>query len=159
MVSLILPPAPDLRFPGPLVSLEKVSFAYGPQCILHDIDLSLHMGSHVGVVGLNGCGKSTLIKLLVEELKPTKGFVTRHPRLKLGYYSQLAVEELRAAGTAEPSRSALDTLIADVSEAMEECEIRALLGSFGLTGRLASDVPVAKLSGGQLVSIMSSSLS
>lgn len=117
------------------------------------------MGSHVSVVGLNGSGKSTLIKLLIEDLKPTSGSVTRHPRLKLGYYSQLAVEELRAAGAAEPSRSALNTLTADAGDAMEESEIRALLGSFGLTGRIASDVPVAKLSGGQLVSIMSSSLS
>ena len=158
MVSLILPLAPDLRFPGSLVSLEKVSFAYGPKQdrVLHDIDLSIHMGSRVSVVGLNGSGKSTLVKLLIEDLKPTKGSVTHHPRLKLGYYSQSAVEESRAAGIAEPSQTALSTLTADVGDAMDDGEVRALLGSFGLAGRVASDVPVAKLSGGQLVSIASS---
>ncbi|KAI9758165.1 MAG: hypothetical protein M4579_003139 [Chaenotheca gracillima] len=152
-VTLVLPLAPDLRFPGPLVSLEKVSFAYGPKRdrVLHEIDLSIHMGSRVGVVGLNGSGKSTLIKLLVEDLKPTKGSVTRHPRLKLGYYSQAAVEDLRVAGTATPSRTALNTMMDDAGDAMDEGEVRGLLGSFGLAGRVASDVPIAKLSGGQLV--------
>jgi ATPase subunit of ABC transporter with duplicated ATPase domains len=153
-VSLQLPLAPDLRFPGPLVSLDQVAFAYNPRKdgpILRDISLSIHMGSRVGIVGLNGCGKSTLIKLVTGAVKPTKGTVTRHPRLKLGYYSQLAVEDLRATGKANPTWTALSTLAAEVGDAMDEGDMRALLGSFHLAGKVASDVPVAKLSGGQLV--------
>ena len=137
------------------MSFDKVSFAFAPEQepILRDINLSIHMGSRVGIVGLNGCGKSTLIKLATDALKPNKGTVTRHPRLKLGYYSQLAVEELRVAGSADPSKTALSTLIAEVGNAMDEGEVRALLGSLQLAGRVASHTPVAKLSGGQLVSI------
>lgn len=111
------------------------------------------MGSRVGIVGLNGCGKSTLIKLATDALNPTKGTVTRHPRLKLGYYSQLVVEELRVAGSADLSKTALSTLMAEVGDAMDEGEVRALLGSLQLVGRVASHTPVAKLSGGQLVCI------
>ncbi|KAK8042713.1 ABC transporter ATP-binding protein YheS [Apiospora phragmitis] len=107
-VSLVLPDTTDLRFPGPLLSLEQVSFRYtsasskkaktaaAPSSFaLGGVTLSVHMGDRIGIVGLNGSGKSTLIKLLLEETKPTSGTLTTHPRLKLGYYSQHAVDDLR----------------------------------------------------------------
>lgn len=158
-VSILLPDAPDLRFPGPLVSLEKVAFSYPifnkgqpvPPIILQDLNLTIHMGDRVGVVGLNGCGKSTLIKLITDTTKATKGTVTRHPRLRMGYYSQHAVEELQALGQAEKDLTALRLLTSDVEGEMNEGEMRGLLGSLGLPGRTASDVPLTKLSGGQLV--------
>lgn len=137
------------------MSFDNVTFAFAPKQapLLRDINLSIYMGSRVGIVGLNGCGKSTLIKLATDVLKPTKGTLTRHSRLKIGYYSQLAVEELRAAGSADSSKTALSTLVGEVGDAMNEAEVRALLGSFHLTGRVASHTPVAKLSGGQLVCV------
>ncbi|KAI9714517.1 MAG: hypothetical protein M1820_000478 [Bogoriella megaspora] len=160
-VSLILPAAPDLRFPGPLVSLEQVTFAYSrkQEPVLKDINLSVYMGSRVGVMGLNGCGKSTLVKLITDITKPSKGTVSRHPRLKLGYFTQLAVEDLRAAGEAAPAETALTTLAAKVNDEIDEGDMRALLGSFGLVGRIASDIPIAKLSGGQLVGYIALSMS
>ena len=90
----MFPPATELRFPGLLVSLENVEFHYSKtsKSVLQDIDLVLHMGD---LVGLNGCGKSTLIKLIVDESKPSKGTITKHARLRLGYYSQHAVDELQ----------------------------------------------------------------
>ncbi|CZR65733.1 related to positive effector protein GCN20 [Phialocephala subalpina] len=158
-VSILLPVAPDLRFPGPLVSLEKVTFKYPvlkksatpAPIVLQEVDLTIHMGDRIGVVGLNGCGKSTLIKLLTDTTKPTKGTVTRHPRLRMGYYSQHAVEDLQSLGRAEPELTALSLLTRDVESELDEGEIRGLLGSLGLPGRTASDVPLTKLSGGQLV--------
>ncbi|KAK0111755.1 hypothetical protein ONS95_002090 [Cadophora gregata] len=158
-VSILLPPAPDLRFPGPLVSLEKVTFRYPilkksqppPPNILQEVDLTIHMGDRVGIVGLNGCGKSTIIKLLTDTTKPTKGTATRHARLRMGYYSQHAVEELQTLGRTTPELTALILLTKDVESELDEGEIRGLLGSLGLPGRTASDVPLTKLSGGQLV--------
>lgn len=158
-VSILLPDAPDLRFPGPLVSLEKITFKYPllkksqppPPVILQDLDLTIHMGDRVGVVGLNGCGKSTLIKLITDTTKATKGTVTRHPRLRMGYYSQHAVEDLQALGHTEEELTALALLTKDVEGEMGEGEMRGLLGSLGLPGRTASDIPLTKLSGGQLV--------
>ncbi|KAK8118656.1 uncharacterized protein PG998_003282 [Apiospora kogelbergensis] len=173
-VSLVLTATTDLRFPGPLLSLEKVTFRYkstlGKQTkasaapssfTLGEITLSVHMGDRIGIVGLNGGGKSTLVKLLVEEAKPTSGTMMTHPRLKLGYYSQHAVDDLRSLGCPPPDGStgespeapltALSLLTRDVAGALDEGAVRGLLGSLGLPGRLASDVPLRKLSGGQLV--------
>ncbi|KAI2616996.1 P-loop containing nucleoside triphosphate hydrolase protein [Hypomontagnella submonticulosa] len=147
------PEPPDLRFPGALLSLENVAFRYdrkSPQ-VLQDISLSVGMGDRIGIVGLNGSGKSTLVKLLVEESRPTAGTLTKHPRLKLGYYAQHAVETLQRRGRADPEMTALSLLMKEVEGELDEGDIRALLGSLGLPGRLASDVPVRRLSGGQLV--------
>lgn len=158
--SIVLPEPPDLRFPGPLLSLEAVTFRYAAAkkggtaapAVLQDINLSVNMGDRVGILGLNGAGKSTLIKLLVDETKPTKGTLTTHPRLKLGYYSQSAVETLQRMGLAETDLTALALLTREVGpDDLDEGEVRGLLGSLGLPGRLASDVPLRKLSGGQLV--------
>lgn len=159
-VRFVLPEPPNLRFPGPLVSLEKVSFRYPPEgrdkktpspLVLAGLSLSVHMGDRVGILGLNGGGKSTLIKLLVGESIPTSGEMTVHTRMRLGYYSQHAVESLREMGQAEPALTALALLTREAGDDMDEGTIRALLGSLSLPGRLASEVPVRKLSGGQLV--------
>lgn len=164
-ISFVLPQPPDLRFPGPLLSLEKVSFRYPRDpntsrtlltpIVLKDITLSVNEGDRIGILGLNGSGKSTLIKLLVEETRPTAGTLTAHPRLKLGYYSQHAVETLQQMGLTEPSLTALALLKKEESaspdQGTDEGALRSLLGSLGLPGRLASDVPVRRLSGGQLV--------
>lgn len=157
---IALPEPPDLRFPGPLISAEGVTFRYSTAgkkaatsfpAVLQDINLTVGMGDRIGILGLNGAGKSTLIKLLVDEEKPTKGTLTTHPRLKLGYYSQQAVEQIQQLGRSEPDLTSLALLTREVEGDLDEGEIRGMLGSLGLPGRLASDVPVRKLSGGQLV--------
>ena len=157
-VTMHFPPVPDLRFPGSLVSIEKASFSYrkAPKPTLQEVNLVIHMGDKVGILGLNGAGKSTLIKLLVDEAKPSKGTVERHPRLKIGYYSQHAVEELKEVGVSEPSLTPLALILRRaeaMGEALDEQHARALLGGLGLSGRTVSDVPLAKLSGGQLVRV------
>ncbi|OAA81153.1 ABC transporter-like protein [Akanthomyces lecanii RCEF 1005] len=152
-IVLSLPAPPDLRFPGSLISLENASFRYartGPY-IIKDVNLTVGMGDRIGILGLNGAGKSTLIKLLVEETRPTSGTMTTHPRLKMSYYSQHAVDALKALGADDPALTALALLTREVEGQLNEGEIRGLLGELGLPGRFASDVPVAKLSGGQLV--------
>ncbi|KAH9891503.1 P-loop containing nucleoside triphosphate hydrolase protein [Xylariomycetidae sp. FL2044] len=160
-VSFLLPEPPDLRFPGALLSLENVSFRYPHDSrrsqqpsplVLQDINLSIDMGDRVGILGLNGSGKSTLLRILLGEVAvPISGALTTHPRLCLGYYSQHAVDALQAAGASEPDLTALGLMIREASADLQEGQIRALLGSLGLPGRLASDVPIHKLSGGQLV--------
>lgn len=152
-VSISLPEPPDLRFPGSLMSIEKASFRYSrtSPTIIKDINLTVGMGDRIGILGLNGAGKSTLIKLLVEEARPTTGTMTTHPRLKMSYYSQHAVDALKGLGKDDPTLTALALLTKEVDGQLNEGEIRGLLGELGLPGRFASDVPVAKLSGGQLV--------
>ena len=162
-VSLVLPEPPDLRFPGALISLENVEFKYpgvksmsnksGPT--LEKASLTVHMGDRIGILGLNGAGKSTLVRLLANQAHPTSGTATWHPLLRLGYYSQGAVQSLQAlAYSTPPDQSpvtALSILTQEAGLSLTEQEIRGLLGSLGLPGRVASDVPVQKLSGGQMV--------
>lgn len=150
-VSLVVPEPAELRFPGALLSLEGVGFRYGKGAdVLQDVNLSVHAGDRIGILGLNGAGKSTLIRLLAGETSPGSGSVTRHPRLRMGYYSQHAVEALQSLGRAEPL-TALALLTREAGADLDEGQLRGFLGSLGLPGRLASDVPVTKLSGGQLV--------
>ncbi|CAK7236598.1 hypothetical protein SCUCBS95973_009660, partial [Sporothrix curviconia] len=176
-MNIMLPDPPDLRFPGALISLEGVCFRYGPvettpppsPWTLDTVDLTVHMGDRIGIVGLNGAGKSTLIRLLVGDdaitasgqaqrsIRPTKGTVTMHSRLRLAYYAQEAVDTIRAldSGTATDEDgtplTALSLLTRDVEGKLSEGDLRALLGELGLPGRLASDTPLRRLSGGQLV--------
>ncbi|KAK5633207.1 hypothetical protein RRF57_008921 [Xylaria bambusicola] len=159
-VQFVLPEPPDLRFPGALISLDKTSFRYPrdaksktvPPLVLQDVTLSVHMGDRIGIVGLNGGGKSTLIKLLVGETKPTSGTLNLHPRVKIGYYSQHAVEKLQEIGVSDPDLTALELLSREMATSeKDEGRVRALLSSIGLSGRVVSDVPIRKLSGGQLV--------
>lgn len=155
--SMAIPDAPDLRFPGPLVSLESVTFRYNIKTspVLNAVDLVLHTGDRVGILGLNGCGKSTLLKLLVASMEASQGKVSHHPRLKLGYYSQHSVEELQAEGLSDPDLSALALMCREAEGHLDEGEIRGLLSSLGLFGKTVSDVPVSQLSGGQLVCTLS----
>jgi ATPase subunit of ABC transporter with duplicated ATPase domains len=145
---------PDLRFPGALVSLEKVSFAYPGRRTaptLTDIDLTIHPGSRVGVAGLNGSGKSTLVALIMGHLTPSKGSVTRHPRAKLGCFSQQSVEELTLIGAQNAESTALSHLMEVSGPNVTERDARVLLSSLGLQGQVVSDVPLRLLSGGQKV--------
>ena len=150
--SIVLPEVTGLRFPGSLASLEGVGFRYQKSMplVLENINLVVHMGDRIGIVGLNGCGKTTLIKLITDAIRvPASGTMTKHPQLKLGYYSQHAVENLQQY--AEPNSTALSLMTQQVASALSEGDIRGLLSSLGLPGRTASDVPISKLSGGQLV--------
>jgi ATP-binding cassette, subfamily F, member 3 len=85
-VAIPLPDPEPMRFPGFLCSASNVSFRYNPRShwVLEDATITIQPGDRVGLVGKNGEGKSTLVKLLIGEIKPTKGTVERHPRLKMG---------------------------------------------------------------------------
>lgn len=152
--SMMLPDAGELRFPGPLISLERAIFGYktNETPVLNGIDLVVHMGDRVGIMGLNGSGKSTLVQLLVGIMPPTKGKVSTHSRLKFGYYAQHSIEELHEEGRADSGLTALGLMTKEVDGTFDEGEIRGLLSAMGLQGRIVSDVPISRLSGGQLVS-------
>lgn len=154
--SMVIPDATELRFPGPLASLEDVSLRYrgDERWTLSDINFVMHMGDRVGIMGLNGSGKTTLIGVLAGNLQTSKGKASTHSRLKLGYYSQHSVDELQEKGRGEAGLTALGLMMSEVEEQLSEGETRGLLSAMGLPGRIASDVPIAKLSGGQLVSLL-----
>ena len=77
-------PAP----PSPLVRLQDVSFRFGADVVLEGIDLSLTEGDRLALLGPNGGGKSTLVRLVLGLLAPASGRLERRPGLRLGYVPQ-----------------------------------------------------------------------
>lgn len=150
----------DLRHPGALLSMEKVSFAYPKNkkaVILQEVDLTIHPGERIGIAGKNGSGKSTLVSLAMAETdgssttKPLSGTVTRHTRARIGLYSQHSVEELNTIAVLKPELTALSHLMEFAGPEMAEKDARSLLSGLGLAGKIASDVQLSMLSGGQKV--------
>lgn len=160
-VNITLPDQPtELRHPGPLFSFEKVSFTYPKSGIwqLKDIDLVMHPGDRIGLAGLNGSGKSTMVKLLMGATtggspRPTKGSITVHSKARFACYSQHAVEELEELGRQQPEKTALSHLMQQEDWTGDEQAARGLLAKLGLRGNIVAEVPLASLSGGQRVRV------
>lgn len=70
-------PSPHPTPGSPVVEVKQVSFAYGGRDVLTDVDLTLYEGEWTALMGPNGCGKSTLARLLVGQLRPRKGRIER----------------------------------------------------------------------------------
>jgi ATP-binding cassette subfamily F protein 3 len=73
-----------------IVTLKDIHRAFGSEVVLDHLDLQLFAGEKVGMLGPNGCGKSTLFKLILGHLKPDMGEVVKQKGLRLGYLPQEA---------------------------------------------------------------------
>lgn len=71
-----------------LISLEKISVSFGQRAVLSNVSLALAPGRILTLLGPNGAGKSTLVRVVLGLIKPTKGSVIRHERLRIGYVPQ-----------------------------------------------------------------------
>ena len=90
------------RLPPPVLAVKELSFAYSGRVsdYLYDqIDLSVDMDTRVAVVGPNGVGKSTLLKLIIGQLQPTAGAISRHSHLRFSYYNQHSEDQLDLEAT------------------------------------------------------------
>ena len=83
------------KMPNPLLTLDKVDIGYGQCCVIQQAGLSISPGDRIGLLGPNGAGKSSLIKVLAGDMQPLSG--TRHEAeaLKVGYFAQHQLEQLR----------------------------------------------------------------
>ncbi|XP_063263986.1 ATP-binding cassette sub-family F member 3 isoform X2 [Prinia subflava] len=130
------------KFSPPVLQLDEVDFYYEPShYIFHSLSVSADLESRICVVGENGAGKSTMLKILMGELAPVRGVRHAHRNLKIGYFSQHHVDQL------DLNISAVELLARKFPGKTEE-EYRHQLGSYGISGELAVR-PVASLSGGQ----------
>ncbi len=71
-----------------LIGLQNVTFEYGARVIVSDANWSIQPGERIGLIGYNGTGKSTLLKILVGQLTPSKGCVEKGRDTTLGYLHQ-----------------------------------------------------------------------
>lgn len=127
---------------SPLVAMEETSVGYEEgKPILKNLSLRIDMDDRIALLGANGNGKSTLIKLLSSRLTPLEGQVRKSSKLKVGYFAQHQTDELNVQKTPFDHMSAL---MPDAIEA----KVRAQLGRFGFEGDKA-DSKIEKLSGGE----------
>ncbi len=123
-----------------VLDAENLSKAYD-RPLFKDLTFSLKRGQRLGIMGPNGCGKTTLLKILLGEEKPDKGAVQLGHLVEFGYYDQ----HLQALdGTKEVIRAVWPH---DDTDANEQA-MRDLLGRFGLVGEQVYQL-VGKLSGGE----------
>lgn len=86
-----------------VMDIKDISFSYPDQTerLIDKLTLSIKPTDRIGVIGRNGKGKTTLLRMLAGELKPVQGAITQSPNLELGYFGQTNVERLRPNSTIE----------------------------------------------------------
>ncbi|KAF0428195.1 P-loop containing nucleoside triphosphate hydrolase protein [Gigaspora margarita] len=135
------------KLPPPVLQFDQVSFSYNgstnPKDLLYkDLDLAVDMDSRIALVGPNGVGKSTLLKLMIGELQPVQGRISRHTNLKLAKYSQHSADQLEMdLNPIEYMRKKFAHLNGDVDF------WRSQIGRYGLTGAHQTS-PIRTLSDG-----------
>lgn len=132
--------APE-KLPSPLLKLDEAAGGYGDKTIFSGVKLTVNPDDRIGLLGPNGAGKSTLVKLLAGELPLLAGKRLAAQDLKIGYFAQHQLEQLR------PEASALWHLQKLDPKATEK-DLRNFLGGFGFRGDQALD-PIAPFSGGE----------
>ena len=127
---------------SPLIRLEKVDAGYSTEKpVLRGLDLQINNNDRIALLGANGNGKSTLVKLLAGRLAPLAGQVHHSGKLRVGYFAQFQTDEL------DGSLTPFMTMQAAMQET-SEMKVRACLNQFGFDKRKA-DTLVADLSGGE----------
>ncbi len=138
-------PNPD-KIPSPMISIDHADVGYvAGTPILKNIYERIDSDDRIALLGANGNGKSTLIKLIAGKLDLMKGEMFRSGKLRIGYFSQHQTEELDVEST--PYQE-LYTLMRKQNNDVKESVVRAKLGAFGF-GRELADNKIKQLSGGE----------
>ena len=134
-------PSPKPMAP-PIVRVQEANLGYGDgPPVLKKVTLRIDADDRVAILGANGQGKSTLVKAISGRLTPQSGNVYKHKKLKIAYFAQHQIDELK------PKQSAYDH-VRDLMPEGTEAEIRARTAQMGF-GPEKADVKAAKLSGGE----------
>ncbi len=120
---------------------EDLSKRFGEKVLFEDLSFDILRGRRVGILGPNGCGKTTLLRILLGDEPPTAGKVQRGHLVYLGYLDQ----HLKML---DDEKSLLRAVWPDDDATQTEQKMRDLLGSFGLQGEIVEQ-PVKSLSGGE----------
>jgi ATP-binding cassette subfamily F protein 3 len=135
-------PAPEKMLSPPIIALDNVSVGYDPKSpVLNRVTLRIDNDDRIALLGANGNGKSTLVKLLANRLPPFSGSVTRAEKLSIAYFAQHQLDELNEEAS---THDHIRKLMGDAPEA----KVRGRAGAIGFSGK-AADTLVKSLSGGE----------
>ena len=134
-------PSPKRPLAPPLLQLDNASVGYGDTTILRNLNLRLDVDDRIGLLGVNGAGKSTFAKLLAGALPLKAGQMNRESRIKVGWFHQHQIEAL------DPEDTPLDIIRRELPDDSESSR-RSRLAQFGLSFD-KQDTTVANLSGGE----------
>ncbi|MGP9811063.1 ABC-F family ATP-binding cassette domain-containing protein [Rhodopseudomonas sp. NSM] len=138
---IVFPP-PEKTLSPPIIAVDNVSIGYDPKHpVLRHVTLRVDTEDRIALLGANGNGKSTLVKLLADRLAPFSGTVTRADKLSVAYFAQHQLDELNEDGSPYDH---IRKLMPDAPES----KIRARAGQIGFSGK-AADTLVRSLSGGE----------
>jgi len=134
-------PTPDKLLSPPIIATDDAAVGYDGRIVLSGLDLRIDNDDRIALLGANGNGKSTLVKLIAGRLAPMQGTVTRAANLRVGYFAQHQLDELE--GDASPYDH-VRRLMPNAPEA----NLRARVGAIGFSAD-AGNTGVKKLSGGE----------
>jgi ATP-binding cassette subfamily F protein 3 len=134
-------PSPPKPLAPPLIRLENVVVGYDDKPILKRVNLRLDIDDRIGLLGVNGAGKSTFAKMIAGALPIMSGELHRDRRIQVGWFHQHQIEAL------DPSDTPLEIIRRALPEAAEH-QRRSKLAQFGL-GYDKQETTVANLSGGE----------
>ncbi|MBA3780711.1 MAG: ABC-F family ATP-binding cassette domain-containing protein [Nocardioides sp.] len=144
-----------IKFPAPApcgktpITAEELSKSYGSLEVFTDVDLAIDKGSRVVILGLNGAGKTTMLRILAGVDQPDTGQVVAGHGLKLGYYAQ-------EHETLDTNRTVLENMQSAAPQ-LTDSETRSVLGSFLFSGDDAHK-SASVLSGGEKTRLALASL-
>ena len=133
-------PTPEELSP-PILRIENGIAGYGETTVLSRLDLRIDQDDRIALLGQNGQGKSTLVKLISGRLKPLAGQLVQSSKLRIGYFAQHQVDELYVDETP------IDH-VRRLRPSKTPAQLRAILGGFGI-GAEQAETLVGRLSGGQ----------
>jgi ATP-binding cassette subfamily F protein 3 len=135
-------PAPEKTLSPPIIAVDNVSVGYEVgKPVLNRVTLRIDNDDRIALLGANGNGKSTLVKLLANRLAPFSGSITRAEKLSVAYFAQHQLDELNEDGSPYDH---IRKLMPDAPES----KVRGRAGAIGFSGK-AADTPVKSLSGGE----------
>ncbi|GAB6141990.1 ABC transporter ATP-binding protein [Methylosoma difficile] len=129
------------RIPNPLLNLNKADIGYGQKTIVKQAGLTISPGDRIGLLGPNGAGKSSLIKVLAGEMQPLTGTRVAAEALRIGYFAQHQLEQLRL------DESPL-WHVQQLNKQATEKDLRNFLGGFDFRGDKVMEA-VRPFSGGE----------
>jgi ATP-binding cassette, subfamily F, member 3 len=128
---------------SPLIVLENVDAGYAKdKPVLKNLELRIDADDRIALLGANGNGKSTLMKLISGRLKPLAGEIHKSGKLRVGYFAQFQTDEL------DTTQTPYELMYRAMQKGTAEAKIRAALAKFGFD-KFKADTTIGNLSGGE----------